>query len=114
MRWPHRADRGSLHQLADAAVHRDRIRHRQHRLYHEGAVVAGLEDAPHPRLIAAMLSVIKALAIRLPDVERRTCDRPTVETSNGAGNVAKLTRRSLRDIGTISQIRRVVNVERPG
>ena len=114
MRWPHRADLGSAHQLPDTAVHRDGIRHRQHRLHDEGAAVAGLEDAPHPGLIAAALRVIKALAVGLPDVERRARDRLTAETSDRADNVAKLTRGALRDIPAVSQIRRVMDVERSG
>ena len=61
-----------------------------------------------------MLRVIKALAVGLPDVERRARDRLTAETSDRADNVAKLARGALRDIPAVSQIRRVMDVERAG
>src|SRR5436190_8515631 len=114
MRWPHRANLGARHQFADAAVHRDRIRHRQHGLHDESALLTGFEDAAHPWLVAAVLCVIKPVAVGLPDVERGAGNRLAGKAPHRTYDKADLTGRTLRDVGAVSEIRGVMHMERTG
>src|ERR1700674_2613029 len=75
VRRPVMADLRALHQLADGAVHRDRVADRRDRADQERAVRLRAKNAAHPRALDVALRLVEPLAVGLPYVERCALDR---------------------------------------
>ena len=110
---PHVADVGAVHQLADRAVHGDRVADRRHRADRIGAVALRAVEAAHPRLGRAALVLVEALAVGLPEIEVSAGNRLAAKTPHGAGDEARNAGRALRHVAAMGDFRRIGNMERP-
>src|SRR5467141_4928717 len=80
------------HQITDRTVHGNGIAWWRDRLDNVLAIRPRAENRAQERLLLAQLRFVHTIRVGLPDIELRSSDGFSVEVTNGANDVASLSR----------------------
>ena len=105
------ADVGATDEIADRAVHRDRVALRRDGPYAVGAVVPAGELAAQPGLVHLELGLVRAVAVGLPHVEHGARDRLALEVAHHAEDVERVTLDADGHVPGVAELRGALDVE---
>ena len=107
------ADVGSRDQVADRAVHRDRVAERRDGAHAVAAVLAGRVLGAQPGLVdVGVLRLVEPVVVGLPQVEHRARHRGAVEVGHGAVQHERRAGQALRHVLAVAELGRALDVER--